>query len=90
MALHYLHQKKIAHRDIKPQNVLLIDGMCKICDFGFAKQITGDLTSLKGSPIYLSPEIAASRPYNELSDIWSFGIMMFELACGKPPFLSSS
>lgn len=89
-ALNYLHKSKIAHRDIKPQNILIVDGICKLCDFGFAKQVRGDLTSIKGSPVYLSPEIASQQPYNELSDIWSFGIMIFELVCGKPPFISQS
>ncbi|CAL6112121.1 Kinase [Hexamita inflata] len=88
-ALVYLHGQKIAHRDIKPQNILLCDGVCKLADFGFAKQIQTALTSLKGSPIYLAPEIAKQRPYNFQADIWSLGIMAFELITGSPPFIAS-
>ncbi|KAH0575575.1 Kinase, ULK [Spironucleus salmonicida] len=90
--INQLHQLRVVHRDIKPQNVLItIDGKCKLCDFGFARQMsmqTMNLHSIKGSPIYLAPEIAKNQAYNSKSDIWSLGIMLFELAAGKAPFLA--
>lgn len=88
----YLHGKQIAHRDMKLQNVLISGGVCKICDFGFAKQIGSQalaLQSIKGTPLYLAPEIAKGLRYNTQSDIWSCGVMFFEMACGVPPFVAS-
>ncbi|CAL6063672.1 Kinase [Hexamita inflata] len=91
--LNFLHTNRIAHRDIKPQNVLVCDnGACKLCDFGFAHQLSAQstaLNSIKGSPIYLAPEIAKGISYNVQSDIWSYGVMLFELATQKPPFIAS-
>lgn len=90
--LTYLHSRRIAHRDIKSQNVLISQGVCKLCDFGFARQMSQQtlaLQSIKGTPLYLAPEIAKGKKYNAISDMWAFGVMIFELATGRTPFTAS-
>ena len=89
----YLHENNILHRDLKPQNILIIKGMVKICDFGFAKKLsasTAFVNSIKGTPLYIAPEILSNQRYNYKVDIWSFGIIMYELFDGKTPFHSTT
>lgn len=66
-ALHYLHSHRILHRDMKPQNILVANGgTVKLCDFGFARamsQNTQVLTSIKGTPLYMAPELVQEQPY---------------------------
>ena len=73
-ALHYLHSHRILHRDMKPQNILLCkDNRVKLCDFGFARAMSTEtlvLTSIKGTPLYMSPELVEDRPYDHNSDLW--------------------
>lgn len=92
-ALHYLHKNRIIHRDMKPQNILIGgDGVMKLCDFGFARAMSSStvvLTSIKGTPLYMAPELVQERPYNHSVDLWSFGIILYELFCGKPPFFTN-
>ncbi|NXD78764.1 STK36 kinase, partial [Halcyon senegalensis] len=93
-ALYYLHSHRILHRDIKPQNILLgKDGVVKLCDFGFARAMsihTMVLTSIKGTPLYMSPELVEERPYDHTADLWSVGCILYELFVGTPPFYTSS
>lgn len=83
-AMIYLHSKKIIHRDLKPSNVLLDkDLICKIMDFGISRMY-GNLTnnsktSRVGTLRYMSPEISVGSIYNEKTDIFSFGIVMYEI-----------
>lgn len=73
-ALYYLHSNRILHRDIKPQNILVgQDELVKLCDFGFARKIglgTYVLTSVKGTPLYMAPEIIDNKTYDESADLW--------------------
>lgn len=89
-ALHYIHSNRITHRDMKPQNILMTsDGVIKLCDFGFARHMsykTEVLTSLKGTPLYMAPEVVKEEPYNHTADLWSLGVILYELATGTPPF----
>ncbi|NXH10510.1 STK36 kinase, partial [Bucco capensis] len=93
-ALYYLHSHRILHRDMKPQNILLgKDGIVKLCDFGFARAMsihTMVLTSIKGTPLYMSPELVEERPYDHTADLWSLGCILYELFVGSPPFHTSS
>uniref|UniRef100_M4BW38 non-specific serine/threonine protein kinase n=1 Tax=Hyaloperonospora arabidopsidis (strain Emoy2) TaxID=559515 RepID=M4BW38_HYAAE len=89
-ALHVLHLNNIIHRDMKPQNILIgSKQQIKLCDFGFARAITHDtslMKSIKGTPLYMAPELLQEKPYNYTVDLWSLGVILYELAVGKPPF----
>eukprot|EP00948_MAST-09A_sp_MAST-9A-sp1_P000292 g292.t1 len=93
-ALHYLHSNRIIHRDMKPQNILIgPNGNVKLCDFGFARAMSSHtivLTSIKGTPLYMSPELVQEKPYNHTADLWSLGIILYELYVGQPPFYTNS
>jgi len=93
-ALYYLHANRILHRDMKPQNILLTkDGTVKLCDFGFARAMsfqTVVLTSIKGTPLYMSPELVEEKPYDHTADLWSLGCILYELHFGCPPFYTNS
>lgn len=90
-ALEHAHEKGIVHRDIKPQNIMLLkDGSIKVTDFGiarFSKTETRTLTEKAiGSVHYISPEQARGDMTDEKSDIYSVGIMLYEMLTGKLPF----
>jgi len=95
-ALTRTHRLNIIHRDLKPANVLLTeDGIPKLTDFGVARigdapTMMTQVGSILGTVSYLSPEVCEGGIYNEKSDIWAFGIMLYEMLTGRLPFKETS
>ena len=85
LAMKHVHDRKILHRDLKSQNIFLTSkGIVKLGDFGIARVLrnTGELASTQiGTPYFMSPEILANKRYNNKTDIWSLGCVVFELMC---------
>jgi polo-like kinase 1 len=90
--LEYLHSQKIIHRDLKLGNLFLNENMCvKIGDFGLATKIDfyGEKKkTICGTPNYIAPEIIESKGHSYEVDVWSFGVIMYTLVYGRPPFES--
>lgn len=88
--LAYLHANRILHRDIKAQNIFLDANLnIKIGDLGLVREFgpaSVNAFSQVGTPLYFSPELCKEEPYNEKSDVWSFGCLMYEMACLRKPF----
>ncbi|KAL0233778.1 hypothetical protein PCE1_002284 [Barthelona sp. PCE] len=94
LGLHYLHGKRVLHRDLKTQNILLTKNLeVKICDFGVSTVLTQSQSFARtviGTPYYISPEIVENKPYNQKSDTWALGILLYELCCLTYPFKANN
>jgi NIMA (never in mitosis gene a)-related kinase len=90
LALKHCHDRKILHRDIKAGNIFLMkSGLIKLGDFGIARvlQSTTEMAAtVVGTPYYLSPEIVQSNTYDFKTDIWSIGVLLYEMCALRPPF----
>lgn len=89
--LSVLHRHNFIHRDLKPQNILLIDDkppLLRIADFGFSRALLPQdmAATICGSPLYMAPEILRHDKYDSKADLWSVGAILFECFCGKPPY----
>lgn len=89
--LSYLHERRIIHRDIKPQNILLDkEGQVKLCDFGVSGEVVNSLaTTFTGTSYYMAPERILGQPYSVTSDVWSLGLTIMEVAQHRFPFISA-
>ncbi|XP_026161115.1 serine/threonine-protein kinase Nek1 [Mastacembelus armatus] len=90
LALKHVHDRKILHRDIKSQNIFLTkDGTVQLGDFGIARVLNSTIELARtciGTPYYLSPEICENKPYNNKSDIWALGCVLYEMCTLKHAF----
>ena len=87
LAVNYLHQRKFVFRDIKPENVMVLEnGYIKIIDFGTAKAIEDKTKTTLGTPHYMAPEMILGKGYSFEVDFWAIAICMYEFICGEVPF----
>ncbi|KAM8894551.1 serine/threonine-protein kinase 33 isoform 2-T8 [Spinachia spinachia] len=103
-AVVYLHKRDIVHRDLKLENILVINDLdeedkgrinIKVTDFGLSVKTNGVgieniMTEACGTLIYMAPEVMSDRGYSQWCDVWSIGVVMYILLCGEPPFLSKT
>lgn len=94
LAMKHVHDRKILHRDIKGQNIFMTKAnTIKLGDFGIARVLnkTQDKArTVVGTPYYLSPEIIENKPYSFKSDVWSMGVLLYEMCALTPPFTANS
>lgn len=90
LALRFLHSHRLIHRDVKPENVVLDEqGHCKVIDFGMSKDLPPGqekTSTLCGTPSYMSPETIKGQAYDYSVDWWAFGVLVYEMLFGEPPF----
>lgn len=92
-ALRFLLGKNIMHRDLKPQNILICENRkIKITDFGLSRYFDNQnmIDTICGSPLYMSPEIMKNNKYDSKSDLWSVGVILYEMIVGELPFYATN
>lgn len=99
LGLDYAHQHGLVHRDLKPENIMVTGARVKLLDFGIVK-VLADVANLfgwdkltrtgvvVGTPRYMAPEQALGRPVDQRADLYSLGVILFEMLTGRPPFES--
>lgn len=91
-AIKFLHSMNIIHRDLKPENILISKNIVKVCDFGLCAIINAEKRyflnskTFCGTYLFMAPEILRNEEYDEKIDIWSLGILLYEMVHGEPPF----
>ena len=89
-----LQNQQIIHRDIKPANIMLSGGVAKIADFGFSRIVEQDdkldYFSRLGSPLYMAPQILKGEKFSSKCDVWSVGIMLYEMLYGYTPWTGTN
>ncbi|KAH9289569.1 hypothetical protein KI387_033686, partial [Taxus chinensis] len=92
-AVHFCHRKGVAHRDLKPDNILFADDSSfpkhiKLADFGQASSFTSGerMRGIVGTPYYVAPEVLQGKEYEEKVDVWSAGVILYIMLSGNPPF----
>jgi len=96
-AIYYMHENTVCHRDLKPENFLFMSkdpiekNLLKIIDFGLSCKYEPDqvLTTKAGTPYYVAPQVLAGK-YDQMSDLWSCGVIMYVMLCGYPPFFGET
>ncbi|XP_062601424.1 uncharacterized protein LOC134263131 isoform X2 [Saccostrea cucullata] len=93
-AIRHIHEHNILHRDLKTANIFLTkEGVVKVGDFGISKMLSSankGANTVLGTPYYISPEMCEGKPYNDKSDIWALGCILYEMACLQKTFEGSN
>lgn len=91
LGLKHCHDRRIIHRDVKAQNVFMCkNGMLKLGDFGQSSVLANTramVETFQGTPYYVAPELFQEQPYSFPSDVWSLGVLLYEMCCLKYPFM---